>query len=164
MINPYAPPQNAKPETRVSASVTVLSIALVTLWGIFTGVFCFVGQLMSMSSAVRDCFGFGGMGLCLVGLPVIAALTIGPTQDRSSLRACCILDLLGILVFVAAVSMQLTRSFSPFHWFLCAAMACAAVVISVLIAFPWFNDDFVTRRACLLPDEFELSAVDRVAT
>lgn len=137
MSNPYAPPQTAEtvrsPRT-ANGSITVLSLALVTLWGTFASVVSFFGRYVSMSTAAANVFGFSGMGLCLLGLPIIAALAIRSSANNSTLKCWCILDVFGMFVFVAAVRMQAGRGLSFSNWLMLAAMVCGTTVISLLIA------------------------------
>lgn len=106
---------------------------LVTVWGVFSAVVCFVGRYVPGVNG--DLFGFGGMGLCTVGLPVITAFVIRTPHGHSSLRARSLLNLLGIFVFVAAVRMQAAASFRSDHWLVFVAMAGVTVVISMLLGF-----------------------------
>lgn len=136
MSNPYAPPQTAEtirsPKT-TNGSITLLSLGLVTFWGTFAGVVSFFGRYVSMSTAAANVFGFCGMGLSALGLPIIAALTIRSSGSYCSLKAWCILDVLGMFVFIAAVRMQAGRGLSFSNWLMLAAMVCGTVVISLLI-------------------------------
>lgn len=135
--NPYAPPQVSgvvsERSRNQSGSITGLSLVLVVVWGVFSAVVCFVGRYVPGVNG--DLFGFGGMGLCTVGLPVITALVIRTSRGHLSLRACSLLDLLGLFVFVAAVRMQATASFRPHHWLVFVAMAGVMLVISMLLGF-----------------------------
>ena len=138
MSNPYEPPQSFDSPPPQSAgsqrvSVTVFSPLPVVLWGIFGGLFCFIGRYLP--NADPDVFGFGGMALFIVGQPIIAASTIRASGDYSSFKTCSLLDLLGMMTFVATVRTQMDAGYEFHHWLVLAAMAFFTIVISGLIAF-----------------------------
>lgn len=131
--NPYAPPSTpsvAKSNPKSAGLAVILGLIAIVGWSGFASWFSFFGQRIGK---LQNLFGFGGVGLCLIGAPIIGALIFRRSPGGPKLRIQCLLNVFGSLVFIAGVRMLATGDFTRHTWWLFAVMGLLMMGLTVII-------------------------------
>lgn len=134
--NPYAPPAKESPvqpadQPRPDDGRMLIVLTTIFVWAGCASLFCFVGKRIGK---FNDLFGFGGMALCLVGVPVIGALMVRRRKISDALRLQCLLDVFGLLVFITGLGMQATGSVNNDMYWVYSAMCCIMIGFSFTLS------------------------------
>lgn len=107
-----------------------MAVLTILAWSGFASWFSFVGKQLGK---FQDVFGFGGVGLCLIGVPIIGAMIVQKRRRAQKLRLQCLLNVFGLMVFTAGVRMQATGSFTDQTWWLLSVTGTLMIGLTATI-------------------------------
>ena len=133
--NPYAPPSTksvSRPHSQFVPDGWPIPavMAIVFAWSGFASWFSFAGRRLGK---LQDVFGFGGIGLCLIGAPIIGALIVRRPRRIQKLRLQCLLNVFGLVVYIAGVRMHATGSFNHQTWWLFSATGALMIGLTAIV-------------------------------